>query len=345
MLLLHNTQEYANALKNAYRQFPAKDSTLDIDFINNRQRVAGIYGAALGGVTFTRSTTGTYFDATGTLQTAAINAPRFDYDPISLRPLGLLIEESRANILLNSATGTTQSVTVSATAYTLSFYGTGTVTLSGASTAGPLVGTGANNRVSLTFTPTAGTLTLTVSGTVTKWQLEAGSFATSYIQTAGTAVTRGADVASMMGANFSSWYNQTGGVIIARFSLLGIYAQQTVYHIGRSSSNDRISIRNEDNILTCRVLASETPQVQLRSYALQANVQYAHVFSTFSDDFLSVGNGIIASDLSGAMPVLDYFTLGSLEGTVVVNAYMQRFIYIPKRLFNNLLQYLSRPNA
>ena len=74
---------------------------------------------------------------------------------------------ARYNLLLATATMATQNVTTVATSYKLSFTGTGTVTLSGTSTAGPLVGTGANDRVSLTFTPTAGTLTLTVSGSVT----------------------------------------------------------------------------------------------------------------------------------------------------------------------------------
>mgnify|MGYP000317171969 CR=1 FL=1 len=74
---------------------------------------------------------------------------------------------ARVNLLLASATMSTQNVTTVATSYKLSFTGTGTVTLSGTSTAGPLVGTGASDRVSLTFTPTAGTLTLTVSGSVT----------------------------------------------------------------------------------------------------------------------------------------------------------------------------------
>ena len=57
-------------------------------------------------------------------------------------PLRFLPEPQRTNLLLNSAALATQGVTVSAaTAYTLSFKGTGTVTLSGVSSAGPLVGT------------------------------------------------------------------------------------------------------------------------------------------------------------------------------------------------------------
>lgn len=87
---------------------------------------------------------------------------------------------SRRNLLVATATLSTQSVTVTAVAHTLSFTGVGTVTLTGASIAGPLVGTGASNRVSLTFTPTAGSLTLTVVGSVTLAQLEIGSTATAY---------------------------------------------------------------------------------------------------------------------------------------------------------------------
>ena len=67
---------------------------------------------------------------------------------------------ARVNLLLATATLSTQSVTSSATTYTLSFTGTGTVTLSG--TAIGVLSAGTN-----TFTATAGTLTLTVSGSVT----------------------------------------------------------------------------------------------------------------------------------------------------------------------------------
>ena len=89
------------------------------------------------------------------------------------------------NELVSTDTLATQDVTVTAAERTLSFKGTGTVTLSGASTAGPLVGTGADDIVSLTFTPTAGTLTLTVTGTVEEAQLELGAVRTNY-QTVGS---------------------------------------------------------------------------------------------------------------------------------------------------------------
>lgn len=82
---------------------------------------------------------------------------------------------ARVNLLLDTNTLATQNVTTAAIPYTLKHDGSGTITLSGTSTAGPLVGAG-----TLTFTPTAGTLTLTVSGSVTNAQLQTGSTATRY---------------------------------------------------------------------------------------------------------------------------------------------------------------------
>lgn len=54
-------------------------------------------------ITFTRASTGTYFDAAGVMQTAAVDAPRFDHDPVTLAPKGLLIEGARTNLLLHSS--------------------------------------------------------------------------------------------------------------------------------------------------------------------------------------------------------------------------------------------------
>ena len=78
---------------------------------------------------------------------------------------------ARKNWLVGTNTLATQTVTTRAIPYVLSFYGTGSITLSGTAT-GTLNGTGVNDRVYVDVTPTAGTLTVTVTGTVTNAQLE-----------------------------------------------------------------------------------------------------------------------------------------------------------------------------
>jgi len=53
-------------------------------------------------ITFSRASTGTYINQFGVLSTAGINVPRFEYDPVTGKSLGLLIEESRTNLLTYS---------------------------------------------------------------------------------------------------------------------------------------------------------------------------------------------------------------------------------------------------
>jgi len=86
--------------------------------------------------------------------------------------LGRMPATGVRNLLVNTATLSTQSVTTTAQNYTIQFTGAGSITASG-TYSGALT----NGQ---TFTCTAGTLTFTVSGSVTNAQLEAGSTATAY---------------------------------------------------------------------------------------------------------------------------------------------------------------------
>lgn len=188
--------------------------TLDLDFL--AMAVAGTLDPR---ITYTRTGNASVIDSSGAMQIVAANVPRFDFDPVTLAPEGIIAEPAATNLLLNSATLVTQSVTVTAAAHTLSFYGSGTVVLSGTASA-TVVGTGAYpSRTTFTFTPTAGTLTLTVTGTVQWANLELGTRASSWIPTGGTTATRGGDIANIAGTNFSSIYNPTEGTLVIELAI------------------------------------------------------------------------------------------------------------------------------
>lgn len=163
-----------------------------------------------GDLTVVRNTSATRIDSNGNIVDVSANVARIDYSNGSP---AILVEPQRTNLVYPSDIATTQVRAVTAVAHTLSFYGTGLISLSGAFS-GSLAGTSTNNKVSLTFTPTAGNLTLTVSGSVTNWQLEAGSNATSYIPTTTGSVTRNADVIS--NTNVSTLIGQTEGTILIK---------------------------------------------------------------------------------------------------------------------------------
>jgi hypothetical protein len=74
--------------------------SLDLQFATSKTLNDRVSGQNL--ITFSRSTTGTYVDSNGIIQTAAIDAPRFDHDPTTNASLGLLVEESRENLVTNS---------------------------------------------------------------------------------------------------------------------------------------------------------------------------------------------------------------------------------------------------
>ena len=68
--------------------------TLNLDFANSKQLDPRI--------TFYRDSIATYYDSKGVLRYATHNKPRFDYDPATGESKGLLIEESRTNIVPES---------------------------------------------------------------------------------------------------------------------------------------------------------------------------------------------------------------------------------------------------
>ena len=320
--------------------------SLDLRFAENKSLTDAKTGASL--VTFTRASTGTYVGSDGVLRSATTNEARFDHNPTTGESLGLLVEEARTNLLLNSATLSTQSVTVAAAANTLSFYGTGTVTLTGVSTAGPLVGTGANNRVSLTFTPTVGVLILTVSGSVTNAQLEAGAFATSYIPTTTATATRAADVASITGSNFSSWYNQTEGTVFGEFARVASTNTQQgrVFSFNDGTNTNTIEIYQTSASNPAAQITATTLQASWTTSGFTVGASTREVLGyQLNNSNTSFNGSTEITDTVCTMPTaLTQARIGDRQdGLRNLNGTIKRLTYWPTRLANPTLVSITQP--
>ena len=303
-------------------------------------------------VTFARSSAATRVGQDGLIQTVAVDAPRFDFDPVSRSPRGLLIEEARTNLLVNSPISgvvlPTQSVSVTAVPHTISFYGTGTITLSGAAVAS-VVGTGAYpNRRVLTFTPILGVLVCTVVGLVQFAQLEVGGFATSFIPTAASPVARSADIATMTGANFSSWYNASAGTFVASYGASpnqfatyiaasnGVVAQNSVHFDNDSGGAMRV-------VYYSGSVAQAT--LSLGAYGAAGTVNKVASAYAVNDFAASRNGGTVVTNTSGALPVsLTQFNIGADPSGAAVNvsnSHIRTIAYYNRRLPNAQLQALS----
>ena len=220
-----------------------------------------------------------------------------------------LLEPQSTNLYLNSETLATQSNTTSASTYTVSFYGTGTITFSGTHT-GTLVGTGANDRVSATFTATAGTLTSTISGTCTKGQLENLSYATSYIPTNGATNTRLQDIANNSGN--STLINSTEGVLYAEIAALANDGIFRIISLTDGSTSNRVSLiyNTTNNFFRIMVVSSGSTVFDI-SHSVTSTLDFHKVAIKYkANDFaVWIDNVEVATDTSGATPIgLDRIT-------------------------------------
>jgi len=299
-------------------------------------------------ITFTRAATvATFVGSNGLIQSATTNVPRFDYDPVTLAPRGLLIEGQRANLLLNSdILGTnlsTQSVSVTAQSYTISFYGTGTITLAGAAVQ-VVTGTGAYpSRRTFTFTPIVGVLVCTVTGTVQFAQLEANVFASSFIPTAGVAVTRAADSAVMTGTNFSSWFNASEGTFVASASTDSTASIRGVYAASDGTNNNRIYL----NVTTGAqhlVVASSSTQADITvAGVVSDNTVFLDAFAYRANDINGATNGVLgAADPASTLPAVNQFRLGARgDNSIRLDGRIRSITYYPTRLLDTQLQALT----
>lgn len=393
-------------------------------------------------ITFTRSTTATFVGSNGLIQSSAINAARFDYNPATLAPLGLLIEEQRVNLVLYSAEfdnaawtksnttittnattspdGTTNAdkligtttaaghllqqtavaVATLGTTYTFSVYikaaeyGFAFVGLNGTAfvavpyisvnlSTGAVATTNGSPVSSSAVSAGNGWFRVTIAGTtdvaasvvspdvrpspdgvwvnrntaqsgtsgIFIWgaQTELGAFATSYIPTVASTVTRAADAASMTGTNFSSWYNQSQGTFVASYI-------NPVVASGKFPSVYAARIQAANNSVNTSEVFSATSAAQnlIRIGGVdQATITLGGAYTPGTtrtvatayqvNNFAAAYDGILGgTDASGNVPTtLDILDIGTSVGSGQLNSHIRSITYYATRLSNAQLQALS----
>ena len=406
--------------------------------------------------TFTRvqatSTGSTYIGADKLIKYAAANEPRFDHDPVTGVCKGLLIEESRTNLLQHSSnfknttssnywenlsattvtvdqiaspdggvnadlltTSTTSfdcfarrsGIFVGSTQYTYSVFlkqgsslhryvglyiGVGvtalkfpffdfnnptTVQIPSGTLAGTINSTRVDAhpdgwyRVSVTFT-TAATPITTISGVYISqsdgtlpgssaagldayiWgiQVEAGAFPTSYIPTTIGTAARSADVCSIIGDAFSSFYNQSEGTLFGDVTPQTV--DQLVVVVGVNTTtfqNSHLLYKINSTALAAgkRWVANTNVAGPAQSSLIPTPTDIAVSRGILSyayklNDMAFAANGtLIGTDNTGTMPFPAAMRIGGRDDGLQINGHIARIQYFRKRLSNAKLQTITTP--
>ena len=173
-------------------------------------------------------------------------------------------------------------------------------------------------------------------------QLEAGAFPTSYISTTTATVTRSADVASISGSNFSSWYRQDEGTVFVE----GIAPAVSCNFVGISdgTNNNRVLIDSGTNSKRLTVTVGGVSQATInKTYVYGTSTKSAGAFKLDSFQFSDSGT-LGTEDTSGTLPTVDRAYIGSnAAGALPVNGQLKRLTYWPARLSNSTLQTITQP--
>ena len=386
----------------------------------------GTSGLFLWGAQFELGSTVTTY----TRNNGGVYPPRFDYDPTTLAPKGILIEEQRVNLLTYSAqfdnaawTKTAATVTTDATTapdgtttadrivpstasvtnhrvqispsysaatYSVSVYAkadgynwlkirvgaayanfnvsSGVTGLIGGTTISSNISSAGNGwyRCNLIVSSTGGDVIYFYVATTNNagldtdayagdgtsgifiWgaQLETGGFATSYIPTVASQVTRARDQCSIVAPNFAPWYNQSEGTLSIEASVSpnvdsgsgNFYAA-----ISDGTSANAINIVEINGTLSQIVTGGVTQFSQTVGAEPTGILKAALAYKT--NDVISCVDGTLgALDTSVTLPTVTSLLIGirgDASGATSLNGHIRSIRYYPVRLSDAQLQALT----
>jgi hypothetical protein len=172
-------------------------------------------------------------------------------------------------------------------------------------------------------------------------QVEAGSFATSYIPTTTASVVRSADVCSITGGGFTSFYNQSEGTMLTN-AFTPASGDRTVLSADDNTANEMIRLRTEGTNPFFKVTDGGSELVAIDAGTVSANTSFKLIGAYKLDDFASsINGGAAVTDTSGTTPTVDRMRIGAGQGGNTMCGCVASLRYYKKRLPNAKLQALT----
>jgi hypothetical protein len=177
-------------------------------------------------------------------------------------------------------------------------------------------------------------------------QAENGAFATSYIPTVASQVTRSADLAVMTGTNFSDWYNASEGTLYAESRCPNGIATNInrIASLNDGTNSNRMEIDTGSATATAARIqvngvnqgsptAGSFTDFQLRKSALGIQL----------NNFTLAANTATNSDTSALVAVVDRLMIGQSPAAAsnFLNGTLAKIAYYPRRLANSELQAIT----
>jgi len=357
----------------------------------------GTSGILIWGAQLEEGTTATDYIPTGS---TISGAPRFDHDFDTRESLGLLVEASRTNTVINSNTvpgsslgtpilNSTETVvsprgiseTVrrlgrdvpaggaqiwrvgstsggnNNTTYTISFYaktvngGTTSINIDINDTA-PTTGqaseiTGEWTRIVKTggVRPNGfrffdmNMVTATEEFYVWGAQIEVGDFATSYIPTSDSAVTRSSDIAKIEGSNLTSWYSETESELTLFCDCTVIGGDGIAYMLS-DGSNERFALHPDSAFGSDYYIRSGGSFMVLLSNIPGLPKRFTTALGYKPGSTVEVLDGVLGGEFNTTTVTptgIDRLMIGNSNGFYVLTGYISRLAYYPTRLPNDKL--------
>jgi hypothetical protein len=179
-------------------------------------------------------------------------------------------------------------------------------------------------------------------------QLEAGAFATSYIPTVASQVTRAEDLSVMTGGNFNSFFNQTEGSFAVLSSSVSPNSDVTLISVddGTTGQANQIDVRiTGGTAYRPRVRINGVSVVDMNPGSFQlGNTNFLSFGYKRNDHACCLNANTVATDINGDVPNIPMtrFQIGK-RGTsgVSLNGTIKKIAYYPKRLIDAELQGLT----